>query len=61
MDLITIILGMANLLIGIGFTSRQINNAGSFKNWSNDGLLVCYPLFVVMTTLLIWAMPFYVL
>lgn len=61
MYLVAIILGMTNLLVGIGFTSRQINNAGSFKKWSDDGLSVCYPLFVVMTTLLIWALPFYVL
>lgn len=61
MDLIFIILGMTNLLIGIGFIGKQINSAGSLKEWSNDGFKVCYVLFIVMTTLLIWSLPFYVL
>ena len=60
MNLLLIIIGMINLLVGIGFTSKQINDAGSFKQWSDDGLNVCYPLFVVMTTFLIWTLPFYV-
>jgi len=60
MNLLLIMIGMINLLVGIGFISKQINDAGSLQEWSKDSLRVCYPLFVVMTTFLIWTLPFYI-
>jgi len=53
MENLGILIAVANFIIGWGFITLQIRNAGSLKKWINQWFAVPYLVWVVLSTLFI--------